>query len=51
MTTSLPPMTRRLVDASTYAVLTTLNARAMWAETARPYLSVAWARRRAAVRR
>jgi hypothetical protein len=25
MTTSLPPMTRRLLDASTYAVLATVN--------------------------
>ena len=39
MKTSLPPMTRRLVDASTYAVLTTLNA------DGGPQASVVWIRR------
>ena len=39
MTTSLPSMTRRLVDASTYAVLTTLNA------DGGPQASVVWIRR------
>jgi PPOX class probable F420-dependent enzyme len=39
MTTFLPPMTRRLFDASTYAVLSTVNA------DGSPQSSVVWIRR------
>ena len=39
MTASLPPMTRRLLDASTYAVLATVNG------DGSPQSSVVWVRR------
>jgi predicted pyridoxine 5'-phosphate oxidase superfamily flavin-nucleotide-binding protein len=39
MTTSLPPMTRRLLDLSTYAALATVNG------DGSPQSSVVWVRR------